>query len=301
MSTPQAVFTSIALTRLRRGVSLCCWVAAMSLLLQVLVFGVAAFMDVRHQVLEQQAAPPTIVSAAEQERAEPLASPESATTEQTTAVINPNVVMTKQDFIMGRLSTLALTAGSLAVVLLIPMMIVGVMLAAASATPGVERVVSAFMWSLGVAIFVLPLGQQFGLPWDYGGLVPYEYMTQNVDRQMVDGRWGDATFHARFSGLPLFCVIAVGFVGFRFSNGVVAGILPKEDIRLDPALEKEAANIKAGSLIGGRAASALRSVQPAQAAPAHTPAVTAVTTTGASEVRPGMLQPLAGDAPKRLI
>jgi hypothetical protein len=302
MSTPQTVFTSIALTRLRRGVSLCCWVAAMSLLTQVMVFGVAAFMDVRHQVLEQQTTPATIVSAAEQARSQPLTSPEDSTDAEVApaAAVNPNVIMTKQDFIMGRLSSLALTCGSLAVVLLIPMIIVGVMLAASSATPGVERVVSAFMWSLAVAVLVLPLGTQFGLPWAYGGLVPYEYMTQNVDRQMVDGRWGDATFHARFSGLPLFCLIGVGFVGFRFSNGVAGGILPKEDIRLDPTLEKEAANIKPGSLIGGRAASALRTVQPAAAAP-HTPAVTAVTPAGAAEVRPGMLQPTAGDAPKRLI
>jgi hypothetical protein len=307
MPTPQNVFTSIALTRLRRGVGFCCWVVALSLITQVLVFGIAAFMDVRHQVLEQQTTPATIVSAADAAREQPLASADAQPLESPVAAksdapeaVNPNVVLTKQDFIMGRISSLALTGGSIAIVLLIPMVMVGVMLSAASATPGVERVVSSFMWSLAVAVLVLPLGSQFGLPWDYGGLTPYDYMTEQVDRQMVEGRWGDATFHARFSGLPLFCLIGVGFVGFRFSNGVVAGILPKEDVRLDPTLEKEAANIKPGSLIGGRAASALRSVSPGPAAP-HTPAVTAVTTNGASEVRPGMLQPTAGEAPKRLI
>jgi hypothetical protein len=267
----------------------------------------AAFLDVRHQVLEQQDTPATIVSAADAAREQPLALPDAQPLEspaaakvESPAPVNPNVVLTKQDFLMGRVSSLALTAGSIAIVLLIPMIMVGVMLSAAAATPGVERVVSSFMWSLVVALLVLPLGTQFGLPWNYGGLVPYEYMTQEVDRQMVDGRWGDATFHARFSGLPLFCLIGVGFVGFRYAHGVSAGILPKEDIRLDPALEKEAGNIKPGSLIGGRTAAALRNVSSGPAAP-HTPAVTAVTTGGAAEVRPGMLQPTAGEAPKRLI
>ena len=73
MSTPQHVFTSIALTRLRRGVATCCWIAALSLITQVLIFGVAAFMDVRHQVLEQQSTPATIVSAAQTAREQPLA------------------------------------------------------------------------------------------------------------------------------------------------------------------------------------------------------------------------------------
>ncbi len=307
MSTPQGVFISIALTRLRSGVGFCCWVAALSLLTQVLVFGVAAFLDLRHQVLEQQGSPATVVSAAAAAReqpltssdAQPLESPAEAKSESPDAV-NPNVVLTKQDFVMGRISTLALTAGSISIVLLLPMIMVGVMLSASSATPGVERVVSSFMWSLAVALFVLPLGSQFGLPWDYGGLAPYEYMTQNVDRQMIDGRWGEPTFHARFAGLPLFCLLGVGFVGFRFSHGVAAGILPKEDMRIDPVLEKEAANVKPGSLIGGRTAGALRTVSTGPSLP-HTPAVTAVTTNGASEIKPGMLHQTAGEAPKRLI
>jgi hypothetical protein len=306
MSTPQAAFISIALTRLRRGVGLCCWLAAVSLIAQLLVFGVAAFMDVRRTTLEDQTTPATVVSAAAAQRAaplgsadaQPLESPAEARTDAADEAINPNVVLTGHDRVLNKISGIAMTTGMIAMVLMLPLLLAGVMLSAASATPGVENVVSSFMWSLLVGLFLLPVGGIVGLPWQHGGLVPYDFMTQQVDMQMVDGQWGAISFHTRFVLLPLACLVGVGLVGFRFSSGVFAGIIPKEDMRLDPVLEREAANVKAGSLMGGRTAAALRNMNTAPPTP---PATTAVTPSGAGEVKPGMLQATAGEVPRRLI
>jgi hypothetical protein len=307
MASVQSPFISIALSRLRRGVGGCCLLIAISLITQILVFGVAAFMDVRHETIEAPAAPATIVSAEAAARTQPLGSIDARPLESPAAAkvdsepVNPNIMRTRQDTIMQKASAIAMTAGKIAMIMLLPMLMVGVMLSAASATPGVEKVVSSFMWSLMVGLLVLPMGGMLGLPWEYGGLVPYEHMTQHVDVQMVEGQWGSMTFHARFALLPLACLAGIGLVGLRFSNGVVAGIIPKEDLRIDPTLEREAGNIKVSSLHGGRSAAALRTVAPPPVVAPHVPAVTAVTANGASEVKPGMLQAVAGEAPKRLI
>lgn len=308
LATP---FISAALSRLRGWVCLCCWVVALSLVTQLVIWGVASFMDVRYTILEVHAVPAAVVSAGDV-AGEPTESPDVhpvdsplETKAGAAAAPNPNRVTTKYDHIMHCASDFAMSAGVIAMVFMIPMLMVGVMLSAGSATPGIDNVVSSFMWSLVVALLVLPVGRLVGLPWNHGGLVPYEYMTPQVDVQMVPGKWGSPIFHARFMLLPLACVFGVGMIGFRFSLGVVSGIIPREDMRLDPALEREAGNLKVTSLIGGRTSAALRNVSPvapltAPAAPI-VPAVTAVTTGGASEIKPGMLQANAGDAPRRLI
>jgi hypothetical protein len=316
LSTP---YISNALSRLRGGISLCCGIVAIALIVQLLIWGVASFMDVRFTVLEEQITPSTVVSAADAARdkpigsadARPLESPSEAKTGADVEPVNLNRVATKYDRMMNRASALALSAGTIAMLLMIPMIVVGVMLGAGSATPGIDKVVSAFMWSLVVSMMTLPVGQLVGLPWQYGGLVPYEHMTAHVDREMIEGSWGSLIFHARFMLLPLTCLVGVGIIGLRFSNGVYSGIIPKEDMRLDPTLEREAANMKASSLLGGRNAVALRAVAPTAApiAPATpmgaavqpAPSLTAVTASGAGEVKPGMLQATAGEAPKRLI
>jgi hypothetical protein len=315
LATP---YISHALSRLRTGVCLCCWVVVLSLITQLLIWGVASFMDVRFSVLQEHVEPAKVISAAAAEREQPLGSPdahplESPAEAKSDAGIpspNPNIMATKYDRIMTLASDLAMSAGTIAMILALPMLMVGVLLASGSATPGVDKVVSAFMWSLVVTMLVLPIGQHIGLPWTHGGLVSYHSMTQAVDEQMADGRWGSATFYGRFCVLPLTCLIGVAMIALRFSGGVQAGIIPKEDMRLDPTLEREAANMKATSLIGGRAGAALRNLTPTAplqpqspmanaAQPA--PSLTAVTANGQGEIKPGMLQAVAGEAPRRLI
>jgi hypothetical protein len=68
--------------------------------------------------------------------------------------------------------------------------------------------------------------------------------------------------------LPLACLVGVTMIGLKFSTGVYAGIIPKERMRLDPVLEKEAANIKAASLHAGRAGAAMKAAGVAAAEPA---------------------------------
>lgn len=294
----QPLYVGIALARLRRGVNVCCWIVACSLLAQVLVWGFATFMDVRYSELEEHHTRLIVEGNAAQNDAPSRAAAWRPAVGSTDAAdvgdiepANPNLVITKYDRIMHIASTLARGAGSLAMVVLLPLLAVGVILTAGSATPGVERVVSSFIWSTVVAIFVLPVGSALGLPWDEGALATYGHITTNVDNVLGpqgDG-WGGPTFYARFVLLPLACVMGVILVGFRFNYGVEAGIPPKESMRLDPVLEREAANMKATSLYGSRTASAMRTLVNKPAEPAD------------SKSNSTSMKTSAGEMPRRLI
>ena len=295
MGSMQTPFVSISLTRLRRGVTLCCWVIGLALVAQMLVWCFATFMDVRYTIIEDRTPGQLIVSTTDVSKPtimqpDPIANDKS---------IDPNRVPTKHDKIMAKTERFAYGAGMLGIVMLLPLLMLGTVMSTCSATPGCEKTVSSFMWAMVIALLILPLGGVLGLPWNEGGLVSYDNMTKQVDIEMAqEGAWGSPTFHARFAVLPLACLIGITIVGFNFGAGVHAGIV-KEDTRLDPALEREAANVTPGSLHGGRAAVAMRSISQS-AAPAPAPAPP-------PERKPAPPAPVsitqlsAGEAPKRLI
>ena len=118
----------------------------------------------RLDVLQEHVEPAKVISAAAAEREQPLGSPdahplESPAEAKSDAGIpspNPNIMATKYDRIMTLASNLAMSAGTIAMILALPMLMVGVLLASGSATPGVDKVVSAFMWSLVVTMLVYP-------------------------------------------------------------------------------------------------------------------------------------------------
>jgi hypothetical protein len=296
MGSLQAPYVSIALTRLRFGVSLCCWIVGLSLLTQLVIWCVVTFMEVRYQTIEAKSAPGAlIVSGVESTKS---AAPVSArAADQGPANADPNRVPTAQDRLMAKGSRFAQGAGTTAMIMVLPMLMLGALLSAGSATPGVERTVSAFMWAMMVAVLLLPVGEWLGLPWREGALVSYQTMTQQVDQVMPSGQrgWGTPVFYARFGLMPLACFVGITLVGLRFGYGVSAGII-REDLRLDPLLEREAANITPGSLHGGRAAVALRAASAASAKPAvaAAPAPTPSPTSSITQLS-------AGEAPRRLI
>ena len=294
-------FVSLAFSRLRRSVNVCCWIIACSLLCQLLIWCFATFTQVRFESIQAKATPGAIVISREKPNAQPapILVNTGTASEQTgpeNKPVDPNRVMSKLDPIFSHANALALSAGTIAMLVLLPLIAVGLLLGVTSATNGVENTVSAFVWSLVVGLFVLPVGEHINLPWQQGALTTYPFMIKQVDLSLAGSQeaLASATFYARFALLPLVCVCAVAIIGLRFNVGVGSGIIPRENLRLDPALEKEVANIKVGSLHGGRAAGALRAAGMAPAAaerkPMPTPAA-AGTAVAAS----------ADEAPRRLI
>lgn len=321
MSSMQTPFVGIALARLRRGVLVCCWLIALSLIAQLLVWATAMFTDVRHQTILVQASAPLIVNQAEKasqnspaistsDKSEPVATV-ARTTPAATGIKVPdaNRVPSKYDRMMKTASDFAAGIGMLAIIALLPLLAVGAIMGAGSATPGVEHAVSAFTWSIILAMLILPLGEMIGLPVKEGALYVYSNMTHQVNAaHSVDDGWASPTFYARFAVLPLACIVAVAIIGLRFCAGVQAGMPVVENMKLDPVLEREAANMSPSSLHGGRGAAALRGVALGNGngnghntAPASPPRQMVAAGAGAPPPGPGMMQPSPGVAPKRLI
>jgi hypothetical protein len=184
------------------------------------------------------------------------------------------------------------------VLALVPFIGLGVVLATSSATTGVEQAVSAFGWSIVVALLVMPVAQVLGLPWRDGALWSYDALTAHVDMldNVVEKDKVQASimFYARYLLLPLASVVGILLVGTRFSAGVEMGLEVAENLRLDPQLEQEAGNVQPGSLHGGRTAAAMRQISDSMPGGGD----------GGYDQRtggPSVRQPSPGDAPKRLI
>lgn len=295
MFRPQPSFVGIALMRLRFSIMVCCWVLALSLVTQIGVWIAATYTDVRFETIKAAAAPATIVTSTQRKNQPEApggieASHALSIQKAVEEAPDPNRISSRYDRMMSMAIRLSNGAGMLALVTLLPLMILGVLLAASSATPGVEQTVSAFTWTVLLALLVFPIAGFVGLPWRDGALFTYDTLISQIETATTKGVPDfSMTFYARFAMLPLACVIGAGMIGLRFCAGIEAALPKKEDMRLDPALEREAGNITPTSLHGGRTASALRA---AAAAP---------TVTAAAAHPAGMTVPSAGVAPKRLI
>jgi hypothetical protein len=194
-------------------------------------------------------------------------------------------------------------AGKLALLLLMPLVGMGVLLGAGSATQGVEKSVSAFAWAVGVGLLALPLGRMLGLAWEEGALASYATIIEGVESQSV----ASLAVHLM---LPATCIVALALVGLKFSDATEAALLMPEH-HFDQTLEKEASNVKAGSLIGGRGAAALsialkQDGTPKSAAALAVPSAKHATKPAGTprvddDGLPRIGQVTSGEAPRRLI
>jgi hypothetical protein len=242
---------SIALGQLRKLVTFCCLILVASLLVQGTVWAMATFSDVRYTSLASETAAELVVvepTPANDEPAtlDPLGERVVDTPVPVTA--DPNRVRSAEDRIMELTATLAGACGRLAAAGLVPLVLLGVLLAAGSATDGVDRTVTAFAWSTITLFLVFPIAANFGMPWADGGLWDYPRLTAILDGTAA----APMSFYLQYAVVPATAMLTTLIAGSRFSAGVAAGLIRGEDFSLDPTLERETAGIKPGSLHGSR-------------------------------------------------
>lgn len=259
---------AIALKELRSAVTWCCWLLGLALAVQVVAWSLLTFTDIRYtRIVERMDEHPKAIVTPEERRRQAIR--EAATVEHVPeiAAADPNVQHSSQDRILGLAVGVAGAAGTMGTLALLPLLGLGVVLAAGSATRGVDRAAGAFVWAVVLVMITLPWGLVFeALPFD-GLFVSYATLTTEVEAARgisVAGETqptgGGILFYARFLILPLAGMAGITAIGLRFRAGVEEGLLPRENFRLDPQLEKEVAKIKPGSLVGGgRNAGALQS------------------------------------------
>ena len=302
----------MALGRLRWAVTTCCWIIGLALAAQVLIWSLISFTDLRFQTLQGGDDAPLIVEGpSPREKTMQTITVDAAGEPAAREPVDTNRVISRWDRVFASTVTLTRGAGLLALLAMIPMIAMGVLIGAGSATPGVENTVSSFCWATLTALLIAPVGSMVDLPWAEGGLASYDLMilqlgsvsdhVAGAGAVVVDG---SVINLAHFVALPAVCIAGLALVGLRFSAGVHAALLPREDMHLDPELEKEVANIRPTSLMGGRAAGALS--QAVRTAPESTlggspvPPMPPAQRDGPATI-PRAREVSPGEAPKRLI
>ncbi len=273
----------IALGRLRFVIVTSCWVIALSLFTQVLVWSLCSFTELRFTEPEKLAGDAPLIVHGDKDTATASGEEKPGRWRPEVEAEDPQQPSSAIDRVFRIVVTVARTMGLMSALIICPLLCLGVLLAVPAGAPRVERAVNALTWSIVLILLILPLGGWFGMAWQQGTITDYTGMVLEVDAGRANGF--TAAFYARFLLLP--AVSAVGFVivGFQFSTAVAAVLLKRDG--LDPALEAEATNIAATSLHGtGRTAGALSAALQADKQKKRAPSM--------SRMSPG-------EMPKRLI
>lgn len=239
-----------ALRRLWLSVTVCCWIIGLSLGVQVAVWAVVSFTDVRFVTVQPDHTPLTVVSADRPPAASGVPVP--------VEVVDEVRVKSKYDLLCRDLTSLSLAAGTLALIVLVLLASIMVIIVAAARAPGTNEAVSALIWSVIVGALTLPLGGLLDFPWQGSALRSYEIITEQVEIATATGT--QFSFYAKFLLLPVVCIVGILMIGLRFGAAARKG-LPDPRPYLDPELEKETAGVSPTSLHGsGRTAGAFKRV-----------------------------------------
>ena len=235
-----------------------CWVIALSLVAQVVVWSLCTFTEMRFASPEVTGEAPLVVKTLKNKDA--AASGSDAKEKRgrwrpkQTETDEDNLPLSMVDRIFKIIVTVARTMALISALIICPVLCLGVLLAVPAGAPRVERAVNALTWAIVLVLLIMPLGGWFGMAWRQGTITDYKGLTLEVDAGREGGL--SPTFYARFLLLPTASAVGFILVGFQFSSAVGAVLLKRDG--LDPDLEREASNVAATSLHGAsRSAGAL--------------------------------------------
>ncbi|MBX3358101.1 MAG: hypothetical protein KF745_06710 [Phycisphaeraceae bacterium] len=255
MATPHV---SAAVVQLRQWVLLAAAVLVLSTAAQLLIFGFVHYTDVRWTSVEAKA--PDRVSA-EVVRAQPKSGEKVLLTmdERAPKPVDVNRVLSPTDGFMREASKFATLAGSIAAVVLCLLTMLGVSVAGGAAIPGVEKAVTACVWSMVLAMLVLPLRDAVpSLLWP-GVFSSYESMVAASEAQRADGETA-LTLLGVYALMPLAVLVAAVMIGVWFRSGVEAGVIMTTVQQIDHALERELAAVRSRGVAAAPSGSGSRAM-----------------------------------------
>jgi hypothetical protein len=281
----EAPHVSPALRQLRGWVTIAAMLVIIAGGMQAVLFGIASTTSIRftdQPVPAQPRAPLRVVGEGKPADA-PGASHGDAALSRTADAREragaPSVIKTDQtrrvlsvyNTIMHRLSSIASGAGSVACIVLCVLTLLGIVVAGGANVPGVERTVTAGVWSLVLAILCVPWADvlpSLSIP---GVFVSYSLMTQVIDQgSAAPIALGSLGALAQWVGMPLVAAFIACGVCVWFRAGVERGVIITAPSQLDEAVEREVAAIgkRGAGLAAPKALGALqRAIGHAPAAP----------------------------------
>jgi len=239
---------SPALTRLRSWVMFTAAIVAMCAAIKLVVFGFVHYTEIRFTTLEPGDDSParlTVVKprAADVDEAPPRIERGRIISEPVTATdqagpVDPNRVLSRGDTNMKNASAFAVGAGLLAAVVLAFLATLGTMIAAGGAVPGIDRTVSACVWSVIMLLFCIPwpdVVKSVPVP---GVFTSYELIVA-ASAAAIERGSGEFALLASFVLVPALVMGCAVGVCFSFRAGVEAGIIATSVSEFDRAIDRE--------------------------------------------------------------
>lgn len=279
---------SPALRHIRLSVTVNAWIVGLSLFVQVLTWALVNYTDMRVARIEPAAKEyqPTVVRKTPAKRPEvrsltgyePPHEPPPAEAAPVAANDQPppdaNRATSRYDVWFRVQHQVALVTGVAGCLALVVNLAIGTVVAAGASIYGVRRVVSAQAWSMALLALCLPW-DRLAAEFPFGGVFTvYQMMTGASDAYALGSpsAMPGLLFYGRFFLLPAAAIAATTLIGLRFASGIETGIVATGPTPEELAIDAEASNRKAGSLMGaGRIGGALESTLKSAAAAAMKP------------------------------
>ena len=252
---------SEAVKQLRRWVTLAAATFALCAAAQMLVFGFVQYTNIRWTEVREiktdrslkVIAPAAPLEAANDPNATPseqaAASPPveasvvagvRGQTGDRKAAVEVNRVLTAADRTMSRASNLACGIGLIAATCLTLLTMLGVAVAGGGSVPGVERAVTACVWSMVLMLVCLPwdrLLPDLGLP---GVFASYNVMTATADHNLATGEnLGSFAAFCQWVAAPGIALFTSLGICLWFRAGVEKGVIITAPSELDKAVARE--------------------------------------------------------------
>lgn len=245
VSTPHV---SDAVRQLRMWVTIAATLLGVCCGVQMLTYAFAAYTDSRFEEVRTVKAdkPLRVVVASAPEPAPAhdesgvVGGVRTTQVENGKAAAETTRVHSATDAVLKRSSDIACGVGVISAVMLAILTILGVAVAGGASIPGVERVTTACVWSLVLALLCLPWQRVMpglGVP---GIFAAYADMTTTIDTKAIgSSTFGSLALFMQWIAAPLAAMFTAMGVGLWFRAGVERGIIVTSPSQLDRAVERE--------------------------------------------------------------
>ncbi len=267
------------LRQLRGWVTLAALCLTLACLTQMLVFGFVHYTDVRFTTVEAKPTEaPLKVVVGEQPKDDDLFKPAAGTAGGKSpkahaasagepAAVDPNRVLTSTDGVLRTTCDVAQTVGVIAAVWLCVLSLLSVCIAGPALVPGVEKAVTAGVWSIILCMLCLPLNDAMSSLSFRGVFASYHAVTA-ASAALDAGARGTISVMAQHLVLPLVGAALSMCVLIWHRIGVERGTLLLSAMQQEHMLEQEMAHIRSRGVntASHRSAGALSRVLGEQAA-----------------------------------
>lgn len=282
---PPVSSVALAFRRVHLAALLCAWIFGVALAVNTIVWASISFTDIRFD----DPAPadlPAVVST-DQVRPKVVGVPGLHDRRPGVEPMPLPRPFSPWDARLNALVSLAASLGSLAGLLLAPVVALGLLLAVSCSIRRCERAAAALLNALLLSLAALPLSRLLPSVSFDGLLLSYHALAQQAD-DYARGDINSAVYFARHLMLPLVSLLLTALCAMRFRDGLEHGMYSREVAEYEDSLDREASNVSATSLRSpGRAAAALGRVSPEDGPPA--------------DALPPATKVAPGAAPRRLI